>query len=414
MSAALPPLSDAGQTVVIVGAGLAGLRVAESVREAGFPGRVVLVGDEPHAPYDRPPLSKAVLTNQGHEHRIGLTPPDELVERGIEIKLGLKAVAIDRAARRITLSDREAIGYDRLVIATGSSARILPRLEPDRPRVHYLRGLDDALALRSALEPAARVAVIGAGVIGLEVAAAATALGKAVTVIEAGARVMSRAAAAPIGDFIAGRHREAGVDLRLATTVVDVRDGADALVLTLSDGEAITCDLVVVGVGVTPNDALARDSGLDVQPGGIVVDGHGMSSDPAIYAAGEVAVHFNHRHGRHDRQETWAHAEAHGEHVGRALIQPSDPYAELGSYWTDQYDFTLNVVGEPLGEIDVVRGDPSEGRFLVFHLVGGEIVGVSAINAARDLRVAKTLIGAQPARDPARLADPMADLKTIL
>jgi NADPH-dependent 2,4-dienoyl-CoA reductase/sulfur reductase-like enzyme len=413
MTETLPPLAS-GDTVVIVGAGLAGLRTAEGLREAGFAGRVVLVGDEPHAPYDRPPLSKLVLTNEGHEHQIGLLPEADLEALTLDVKLGRTVVAIDRAARAVSLSDGEAIAYDRLVLATGSTIRVLPGLEPERPGVHYLRTLDDALALRTALASAKRIAVIGAGVIGLEVAASAAKPDRLVTVIEAGDRVMSRAASPTVSDFITRRHLDAGVDLRLGTTVSEVAANGSEVVLTLSGGETLACDLVAVGVGVTPNDGLARAAGLEVRPGGILVDGYGASSDPAIYVAGEVALHFNGLHGRHDRQETWAHAAAHGLHVGRSLVGPDDDYREMASYWTDQYDFSLNVIGEPMGEQDAVRGDLEAGQFLVFHLVGGKVVGVSGINAARDLRTAKRLIGNGRVVDPEVLANTAIDLKTLV
>jgi len=412
MTEPLAPLSS-GDTVVVVGAGLAGLRTAEGLREAGFAGRVVLVGEEPHPPYDRPPLSKVVLTNEGHEHQIGLLPEADLEALNLDLKLGRAVIAIDRRARAVTLSDGEAIAYDRLVLATGSTIRVLPGLEPEQPGVHYLRTLDEALALRTALASAKRVAVIGAGVIGLEVAASAAKPDRLVTVIEAGDRAMSRAASPTISDFITGKHLDAGVNLRFGTTVTEVKTSASGLILTLSNSETLACDLVLVGIGVTPNDSLARAAGLDVQPGGVLVDGRGASSDPAIYVAGEVALHFNGLHGRHDRQETWAHAAAHGLHVGRSLMGPDDDYREMASYWTDQYDFTLNVIGEPIGEQDVVRGDPASGQFLVFHLVGGKVVGVSGVNAARELRTAKRLIGSGRVIDLGVLADTAVDLKTL-
>jgi 3-phenylpropionate/trans-cinnamate dioxygenase ferredoxin reductase component len=411
MSSSLDPLTRPDQTLVVIGAGLAGLRTAEGAREAGFPGRIVLVGDESHPPYDRPPLSKAVLMTEGHEHEIALSPPDALEALKLDLRLGRAAVAIDRAARQVRLSDGEVVGYDRLVLATGSTMRTLEQLPPDRPGVCYLRGLDDALALRAALGRARRVAVIGAGVIGLEVAASAVAPQRSVTVIEAASRVMGRAASPAISAFVADRHRAAGVDLRLGVTVTAVAQAREAITLGLSDGASLEADLVVVGVGVSPNDRLARECGLEVQPGGIVVDAHGATSDPAIYAAGEVALHFNTLHGRHDRQETWAHASAHGEHVGRSLLKPEGGYCEVCSYWSDQYDFNLNVVGAPIGDEDVVRGDPASGRFLVFHLVEGRVAGVSAVGDTRGLRAARKLIGL--AVEPSRLADAGEDLRAL-
>lgn len=413
MEAVPQPLSGAVTRLVIVGTGLAGLRVAEGARGAGYLGHIVLVGDESHMPYDRPPLSKAFLLRQSERDQISLLRPRQLEELNLQLKLGRAVAAIDRSRRAAILQGGEAIPYDRLVIATGSSARPAPQLSADRAGIHYLRSLDDAVVLREALVRAHKVLVVGAGVIGLEVAAAAVQGGRRVTVIEAGNRVMSRAAAPVVTDFISRRHRQAGVDLRLGVLVNGVEPSVRGYSVHLSDGAILTCDLIVVGIGVVPNDRLARDCGLEVQPGGILVDGYGMTSDPAIFAAGEVAVHFNARQGRHDRQETWAHASAHGEHVGRSLVAPGRLYEELGSYWSDQYDFTLNVVGTPIGECDVVRGDSATGQFAVLHLVDGRLAGVSSINAARELRAARALIDSGRRLDPAILANPEADLRRL-
>jgi 3-phenylpropionate/trans-cinnamate dioxygenase ferredoxin reductase subunit len=414
MGASIEPLERADQTVVIVGAGLAGVRVAEGLRGAGFPGRMVLVGDEAHQPYDRPPLSKAVLQVDGHEHTIALSPDGAMAALNVELRLGQSAVSIARDARQLELASGEAIAYDRLVLATGSQVRTLAVLPPGGPGVHYMRGLDDALALRAQLVAGARVAIVGGGVIGLEVAASARSRGCAVTVIEAGERAMARAASPPISAFIQDRHAREGVDLRLGVTVSGVEfQEAGPIRLRLSTGEVREADVVVVGVGVTPNLDLARSCGLETRGDGIVVDGHGATSDPAIYAAGEVAVHFNGAYGRHDRQENWAHAAAHGEHVGRSLASPAAPYHQVTSYWTDQYDINLQVVGIPIGEIDVVRGDPASGKFLVFHLLDGRIEGVSSVNAVRELRAAKKLIGSAQPADLEALANPAVDLAAL-
>lgn len=407
----LTPL-DANATVVIVGAGIAGVRAALTLRECGFAGRIALIGEEAEQPYDRPPLSKSVLVDpQGEEH-IGLDPQGELAAAAIDLQLAARCAQIDRDARTVTTDTGTVLAYDRLVLATGSSVRTIVDLPPGIAGVHYLRSLGDALALRNALSHRRRVAIIGAGVIGLEVAASLATLGHDISVIEAADRVMARSTAPVLSRFIERRHRDAGVDFHLAVSVTDVRREERAFRLALSTGTVIDADLVVVGVGVSPNSDLARESGLEVVPQGIVVDAHGRTADPAVFAAGEVAYHANVRLGRHDRQETWAHAVAHGEHVAHSIMGRDDGYAERSSYWTDQYDVNVQVIGDPIGEEDIVRGDLEGGRALIFHLAGRTLVGISAINSARELRAARKLLGMVIA-DPTALGDPAVDLKAI-
>ena len=403
--------SGSKSPLVIVGAGLAGLRVAEGARHAGFAGRILLISDELHAPYDRPPLSKAVLLNEGHEHEIALATVDGLEAAAIELRLGQGVTGIDRAGRSIELGTGERLAYDTLVLATGSRVREMQSLPMGAPGVFYMRTLDDALGLRAALATATRIAIVGGGVIGMEIAAVAAA-GRSVTVIEAQPQVMARAASRPVSDFLEQRHRQAGVNLRLGVTVTEAQSASDGRwTLTLSDGSRVQADVVVVGIGVVPNVELAQRAGLEVGFGGIVTDAFGRTSDPHIFAAGEVALHFNTLHGRHDRQETWAHAAAHGEHVGRSLVAAGAGYAERGSYWSDQYDINLQVFGTPIGEIDVVRGDIAAGRFVVFHILSGLIVGVSGVNAVRELRAARKLLGLAAPNDLSELADASAPLK---
>lgn len=406
----LVPL-DANAGIVIVGAGIAGVRAALTLRECGFAGSIKLLSDEPETPYDRPPLSKAVLLDPEGEQHIGLDPNGELAAAGVELVLSARCVEIDRANGRVILESGAALDYDRLILATGSSVRTIATLPPGATGVHYLRSLGDALTLRAALAAPRRVAVVGAGVIGLEVAASLSVLGHDVAVIDPASRVMSRSASPVVGAFLEQRHRAEGVKLHLETTIESIsRDGA-AFGLTLSNGQTLDADMVVVGVGVSPNSALGAACGLEVVPQGIVVDAQGRTSDPAIYAAGEVAFHVNVHLGRHDRQETWAHAAAHGEHVAHAIMGREDGYGELSSYWSDQYDVNLQVVGDPIAGHDVVRGDLSTGQGVVFHLAEGRMVGVSAINSPRDLRVARKLLGGTIS-DPEQLSDPGFDLKS--
>lgn len=408
------PLNRGDQTVVIVGGGLAGLRVAEGLRGAAFPGRIVLISDEPHEPYDRPPLSKAVLEAEGREHNVKLAPGDMLTSLNLDLRLGEAAASLDLAGRAVALQGGERIGYDRLALATGSRVRALPLLPPGAPGVRYLRGLDDAIALRAELTPGRKVVVVGGGVIGLEVAATARTRGCEVVVIEAADRPMARTSSPAVSGYFADRHRAAGVDLRLGVTAIAAEWDGPTLRLRLSSGEAVEAETAVVGVGVLANIELARDAGLALCDGGVLTDGYGATSDPRVYAAGEVAAHFNAYYGRHGRQETWNHAAAHGEHVGRSMVAPTEPYNEVASFWSDQFDINLQTVGDPIGETEAVRGDPVSGSFLVFHLAQGRVVGVSAINSVRQLRVARRLIGSAKAADPAALADLAVDLTTLV
>lgn len=412
LSPVTPPGPD--NAVVIVGAGLAGLRTATGLRDAGFTGRVVLIGEEAHAPYDRPPLSKAVLTEPDGERRIALAADDEIEGHAIDLRLAACVTAIDRHARAVVLADGSRVGYDRLVLATGSRVRTLPDMEPGTPGVHYLRTLDDALALRAEAREARAIAVIGAGVIGLEVAAALAGDGathRTVTVIDPADRVMGRSASPAVSAYLEQRHRDAGVRFLFGRAVSACTRPDGRFRLSLTDGNDLDVDILIVGIGVLPNAGLAEAAGLSVTSGGIVVDDAGRTDDPLIHAAGEVAVHPLGPDGAPARQETWAHAAAHGEHVARAIMGDSR-YEDVPSYWSDQYDVTLQVIGSPIGARDVVRGDPATGQFVVLHLTGAVVTGVSAINSARELRRMKPLLGRSIA-DPDALADPAVDVATL-
>jgi len=380
------------EPIVIVGAGIAAVYAAESARKAGFDGRIILCGDEEEAPYDRPPLSKKVLQEAGEADRISLRDSAFYDAHDIDLRLGNAAQRIDRKARQVTFSDGTSLGYGTLVLATGSSLRTLPLLHPGMSRVFYLRRLSDAIALRDALPGLGKLVVVGAGVIGLEVAAVANGMGIDVTVLEAGPRPMARATCPEVCEFVVRQHEQRGVRIRAGTSIGEVVELSSGYRLGLSDGESLDADAVIVGIGVAPNMSLADSAGIETCASGICVDGQGRTSDEHIYAAGEVAYHFNARVSRSERQENWHHAVAHGEHVGRSIVCGGPDYEEISGYWSDQYDFSLQSFGLSIGERNIVRGDAAAGPFIVFHMEGDVVAGVSSVGAAREMRAGKALV----------------------
>lgn len=400
-------MTSVPERAAIVGAGLAGDRCAFALRQAGFAGTITLIGAEPVRPYDRPPLSKAVLKSVGAEDDIFYRSDTEYAAAGIDLMLGRTVVDASLRDQSLIMSTGETLAYGALVIATGSRLREVDSLPRGMDGVFYLRDRSDALALRAALDTGGRVAVIGGGVIGLEAAAAAAARSLPVTVIEPAPRIMGRACGPIVATWLAERHRDAGVAILCGVALASVGQNQGTYRLTLTDGSIVEAEIVIVGVGVVPETTLAEKLGLLVVPEGIVVDGHGRTSDPAVFAAGEVAFHYNSRTDRHERQENWFHAAAHGEHVGRSIFERGADYSELSGFWTDQYDVSLQSTGRALAGQDVLRGDMSDGRFVVFHLDGDVLVGASGVNAASELRQAKTLIRNGTRVDATKLADPL-------
>lgn len=397
---------------VIVGTGVAGVSAAEALRAEGFGGRIVMIGEERAQPYDRPPLSKAVLQDNALPANLPLRPPAFYGDARIELRLGVAVTQIDVPARRVRLADGSSLSYSTLLIATGSRARTLPALPPGNLGVHYLRTLEDARALREDLARLAgngRMLVVGAGIIGLEVAAVASACELETTVIDAGARPLARAASPFLATFLARAHARHGVELRCGVQLAAIQRAGDGYEIALSDGTLRRADLVVVGIGVVPNVELALHGGIDAGPEGIRVDAFGRTSVEGIYAAGEVAFHFNERHGSHRREETWQHAASHGAHVARCMLGRAERYAETMSYWTDQYEYSVQVFGDPLGTSEVVRGDVESGAFTIFHLNQSKICGVTAVNAARELRKCKPLVLEQAGLPDEISADPRSN-----
>jgi 3-phenylpropionate/trans-cinnamate dioxygenase ferredoxin reductase subunit len=369
------------QRVLVIGAGQAGGWAAKTLREEGFGGEIVLVGEEAHPPHERPPLSKEVL--------LGLKPAESTYlwpgGLAVDFRPRLRAVAIDRSARQVALSDGARLAYDRLVITTGARVRRL-----DRPGAHYLRTIEDAAALRAALLRGGRVLVIGGGWIGLETAAAARKLGCAVTLVESAERLCARVLPPILSDYLKRLHERHGVELRLGTAATP------------------EADTVVVGIGVVPNVELAEAAGLAIA-NGIAVDAFGATSDPDIYAAGDVAS----RDGV--RLESWANAQNQAIAAARSLLGRPTAHDEVPWFWSDQYDVNLQLAGLPSpGQEIVQRGRSEEDRFTLFFLAGGRLAAAAAVNNGRELRIAKRLIEAGRPVDPGALADESRPLQALL
>jgi NADPH-dependent 2,4-dienoyl-CoA reductase/sulfur reductase-like enzyme len=399
--------------IVIAGAGHAGGRAAEALRVAGFSGEIVLVGNELHPPYERPPLSKDLLAGKIAVERTYLKPASYYTDSGIELRLGCEVAEIDRAAQRVRLADGGTIAYDRLLLTTGARPRRLAIPGGDSKALFYLRDIEDSLAFRAALGPGRQVAVIGAGFIGLEGAAVARQLGCAVTVLELAPAPLARVAPPALGDYYAALHRGRGVELRTGVTATRLADGDGRIHVTTGSGETLAADAVLIGIGAIPNTELAERAGLDVADG-VIVDALGRTSDPAIYAAGDVTRHFNPLLGRALRLEAWQNAQNQAIAVARIMAGGDAPYAELPWFWSDQYDVNLQTVGAPERfETVLWRGRAEDGRFTLLYLAGGVPVGGATVNNARDMRFLKQLIMRGRTVDAAKFADPATKLAEL-
>jgi 3-phenylpropionate/trans-cinnamate dioxygenase ferredoxin reductase subunit len=397
-----------GPGIVVVGGGECGTRAAFELRSAGWSGAITLVGAEPEFPYERPPLSKSVLT--GGEP-VPACDAARLRDADVGFVAGVAATDIDRERHELVLADGRRIPYERMLLATGAVPRRLAGL----PGGHYVRSLADALALRERLRPGARIGVIGGGFIGLEIAAGAVARGCAVTVIEAAPRLLSRAVPAGVAQIVADRHEQAGVDVRCGAGVVQLADGR----VELAGGEGVECDAVVVGIGAAPETALAEKAGLAVDDG-VRVDDRLRTTDPDIFAAGDCCS-FPHPlyEGRRIRLEAWRNAHDQAVLAARNLLGADEPFTAVPWFWSDQYDLTLQVTGlADAAATEAVRRRP-DGVELRFGLgPDGRLLAAAAIGpgkaVAKDIRLAEMLIAAQAAPDPAALTDPAVQLKALL
>jgi 3-phenylpropionate/trans-cinnamate dioxygenase ferredoxin reductase component len=403
----------AAETCVIVGAGQAGGRAAEALRKGGFAGRVLLIGEEPEPPYERPPLSKAVLVGAKPAASTYLLPAGFYAENRIELVTGARVVGIDAAGHGVELAGGERLAYTKLLLATGGRVRTIPFAPLGRAGVFYLRTMADCLALAAALKAARRLVVIGGGFLGLEVAASARGLGLEVTVLEWMPSILDRAMAPEIARFVHALHLRHGTEIRTGVKVTGIAGEGRIEAVECGDGSRYPADLALVAVGIIPNAELAAAAGAKVE-NGIVVDEFGRTTAEDIYAVGDVANHPNPVLGHRLRLESWQNAQNQAIAIARGLCGAPQPYAEVPWFWTDQYDANIQMVGAPLRTEEVVlRGDPASGRFMAFNLAAGRVVGATAFNMGGDIRFARKLIETGAKLDPAALADPGRKLKDI-
>lgn len=381
------------EEIVIVGAGQAGAQVAQSLRQGGFEGALRLIGDEAHPPYQRPPLSKKFLAGEIGAEGLWLRPPAFYTTNTIDHIPNTSVVGIDRSAKRVLLENGDTISYGKLVLATGTKARLLPIKGSDKDGVVTLRSIGDVDAIRDRLSKSQNLVIIGAGYIGLEVAAVARALGKDVCVIEAQDRPMKRVVSETVSGFFAKLHSDNGVQLRLNTGIEALEGGEAVESIKLSNGDSVPADLVLVAVGAEPNDQLAADAGLDTD-NGVLVDGAAQTSDPDIYAVGDCTRFYSGRYSRSVRMESVQNAIDQAKIAAQALLGQNVDYDPLPWFWSDQYEIKLQIAGLSEGyDKTIVVGDPAAKKFYVAYLKENALIAVDSINSPRSHMMARRVIG---------------------
>lgn len=412
------PLADnVGETYVVVGAGHAGGRAAAALRREGFAGRLVVIGAETHLPYERPPLSKGLLTGAQQAADCTLQPASFYAEQAIELRLGTRVTAIDRG-RKCILAGAAEIGFDKLLLATGGDCRRLDIDGAALAGIHTLRTQADSAAIAADLGPGRRLVVIGGGFIGLEVAASAVQRGCDVTVVEVADQLMGRVVPPAFAGLVAAAHASHGVRLLTGARPVGFIGADRVTAVALASGEELAADAVVVGIGIVPATGLAAVAGLAVD-NGIVVDAHCRTADADIFAAGDVANFYHPVFERQIRLESWRHAEAHPAVAAQAMLSGGAPYAEIPWLWSDQYDLNMQVSGLTDRYDEVVqRGANLAAGVVCFLTAGGRVVGTCGVGVGgaigRDVRIAQRLIERGQSVDAAKLADPAFALKQLL
>jgi NADPH-dependent 2,4-dienoyl-CoA reductase/sulfur reductase-like enzyme len=379
------------RNIVVVGANVAGLGAIGALRSAGYDGRLTLVGDEPHLPYNRPPLSKDVLAGAAAPESTALVQPDRLDRLDVELMLGAHATALDLHEQAVEVDGRR-LSFDGLIVATGSSPRRLPELER-LAGVHVLRTLDDAVVLRNALEHARRLVIVGAGFIGAEVASTARGLGVDVTIVELANDPLAQALGPAMGGLCAGLHADHGVALRCGVTVSRVEGNGRVERVVLSDGTTLDTDVLLVAVGVKPNTDWLEGSGLELR-NGVVCDATLNAGHPAVYAAGDVARWHNDLFGREMRVEHWTNADEQGVHAAESLLAgaAAHPFLGLNYVWSDQYGLRIQFAGTVADDVEVVDGSIDDRRLLAWYRHEGTIVGAVGIDSPKLLAKSRRLI----------------------
>lgn len=401
--------------IIVVGAGQAGLQVTDSLRRGGYNGDLLLVGDEPSLPYQRPPLSKQYMVGELTDERLLFRPADFFEKRKVAMITGARVTDLDLASQAISI-DGKTHKYRKLALTTGASVRRIPIPGADNDGVHYLRGLEDARALRASLAgERCRIVAIGGGFIGLELAAAARELGHTVTVVEAQDRLMGRVVAPLVSDYFLNLHRNHGVDVVLNEGVTRIdKQTLGSLNVVLSDAREVEADVVVVGIGSIPNCALAEAAGLRCE-NGIVVDEFSQTSDPFVVAAGDCTMHTNARLGVRHRLESVQNAVDQAKNAAATLLDERKPYDQIPWFWSDQFDAKLQMVGTSVGyEKVILRGTIAAAAFSCFYFRGRELLGVDSVNRPADHLVSRKLMAARVAVPEYLITDLERSLKSLL
>lgn len=411
-------MNPANAPLIIVGAGHAGGRAALTLRSEGYSGRLILIGDESHPPYERPPLSKGLLQGTVDLAGYSLCDTAQLADLDIEHVAGNPVKRLDPPQHRLQLADGSWLHYTRLLLATGGRSRRLASVPEDLLNVLYLRTHDEALALRASLQPGSRVVIIGGGFIGLEVAATARTLGCTVTLLEAGPRLARRVLPEQLSSVLQELHRSQGVDVRLNVAIEAVQGVTHVESVQLVDGQWLPCDLVVVGIGMQPNSELAAAAGLEVGQG-IRVDAQLRTSAPDIFAAGDVCEFRLHPQGVFQRQETWRNAETQGRHAALNLLGGELPFDVIPGFWSDQYDWGLQIVGVIANTQPTASRTTPGGGFLLFYLdaeqrLQGACGWGQGNSVAKDIKLCERLIVLHNPLSMDALADADVSLKQLL